>query len=210
MPRSLLRTGPLLLPGRGLRSDQRRAEAQAGASIVRRIHACLTNPGGSGDRLLVLRTRSATVVGSVPGPAVWGLNAASASRCPLPSTTPRRPVPAEEGPLTSAEVHLDPSLPIFPSPTRPPAAVGTRQRAPSDWGRCLALSSLHSQQPNTDAMLTTQVYRRGSRSGVRPRLGNTAWEQREPGLPLRQHHPEGAGRSGPAHPNLSGLRFQRL
>lgn len=102
---------------------------------------------------------------------MWGLNAACASRCPLPSTNPRRPVPAEEGPLTSAEVHLDPLLPIFPSPTRPPAAVGTRQRAPSDWGRCLDVSSLHSQQPSTDTTLTTQVYRRGSRSGVRPSLG---------------------------------------
>lgn len=117
----LLRTGPLLLRGRGLRSDQRRAEAQAGASIVRLIHARLTNPRRSGDSLLVLRTRSATVVGSVPGPAVWGTQCGM--RQPLPAAL-HNPQKAGAGRGRPTHLRSGPPRPIaspLPIPHGPPS-----------------------------------------------------------------------------------------
>lgn len=65
----------------------------------------------------VLRTWGPTV----SGPAVWGPNAGHASSYLGPSVTPRRPEPAEEGPLTSTWVCHVPTLPI---PCGPPSGSG--------------------------------------------------------------------------------------
>lgn len=187
-PRAPLGAGPLLPPGRGLRSHQRRAEAQAWAASGGEFTPPSPTPRRRGDWLLVLRPRSAPVVGSVPGSAAWGLSAA----LPVSRKPPSRPVQAEEGPsppLCLIASHPPPP----PAPAPAPAAVGRHRRAPRAWGHRLAVSSsLHSQQAGTDRTVTPRFTGEEAGSEARPRPG-----QRSPGAErVRTSSAEAAFRRG--------------
>lgn len=114
----------------------------------------------------------------------------------VPSAKPRKPVPAEQGPLASARATSSPGL---PSRVSPPGTVRRHSQAPSASGHCLAIRS-----PLPRAQHRQNTYYPDLKDHPGP--GRPGREnENPPPQPLL----EGAGISGSGSLSSSGGGFQR-